>query len=79
MLYEAEAFIVANEGDSQQIRTVLNKAIADSRQGVVLHVGGWARGLTILTVTNEHLRKYYTAPRKWMDPLVLYMGRELGI
>ena len=39
LFYGAKNFIVAFEGDSLQIRTVLHKAIADSRQGMVLHLG----------------------------------------
>jgi hypothetical protein len=47
----------------------IEQAIADSRQGLVLHLVGWAWGRQPLTV-KFIVTKYFKVPRTWTDSLV---------
>jgi len=48
----------------------IEKAVTDSRQGVVFQLGGWARYYQLLIVKNHDVSKYLTKPRTWTGPLV---------
>jgi hypothetical protein len=43
--------------------------VADSRQGVVLQLGGLDLGLTTPNPKDNDVRKMYTKPQTWTDPL----------
>jgi hypothetical protein len=47
----------------------IEQAVADSRQGVVLQLGGWAWGYQLLTVKNKLVTKILKKPRIWTDSL----------
>jgi mitochondrial fission protein ELM1 len=47
----------------------IEKAVADSRQGVVLQLGGLAWGYQIITVKNMLVTKILKKPQTWTDPL----------
>ena len=46
------------------------RAVTDSRQGVVLQVGGWARCLQLVTVKSVFVTKRLHLTGAWTDPLV---------
>jgi hypothetical protein len=41
----------------------IEKAVADSRQGVTLQIEGWAWGLQLLTVKTKLVTKIHKKPR----------------
>jgi hypothetical protein len=43
----------------------IEKAIADSRQSMVLQLGGWARCKQLLTVKTYHVKNNSKRPRSW--------------
>ena len=63
---------VADQEDGHQvwrIATNILVSIADSRERGDCLVGGLGEGLTIPHLRNQHVTKYYAAPRGWTNCL----------
>jgi len=56
----------------------IKKAVADTRQSVVLQLGGWARFKQLLTVKTYLVKKCFREPRTWTDTLVRPKQRKRG-
>ena len=47
----------------------IEKAVAENRQGTVLHLWGWARGYQLLVIKEQHVTKCNNGTRICTDCL----------
>ena len=53
----------------------IEEAVSDSRKGVILQLGGWAKSWQLLNLKSIFVTKHEHVPRTWTDILVRPLGR----